>query len=275
MEQAVLKKLQEVELEILREVRRVCEKYDLQYYLVGGTLLGAIRHKGFIPWDDDIDISMPRADYNKFLELCKTELDKKYMLHHTMTDDNYGLPSSKIRKNNTILEEETTSDIDTHKGIFIDIFPLDNAKCQYSVFQKIQGTIVKGLYPIIMYRCGANKKHYSLVKRIVANMTKIVSIKLLSNIRDTLMSMNKDNASPYYVCLSGAYNFVKETIPKTKYYPPVKVEFEGEMFNAPQDPDYYLRRLYGDNYMELPPEEERKAAHVVEVSFNTEEVNGE
>ena len=138
-----LKKLHEVEVEILDEVVRICDKYNLDYYLVGGTLIGAIRHKGFIPWDDDLDISMPRADYEKFLEVAPLELDEKYYLENRKYNEKFHLPFTKIKKNNTEFRETFTSSLDNHKGIFVDIFPLDNVKKPYSKLTRIRSIIIK------------------------------------------------------------------------------------------------------------------------------------
>ena len=125
LDNKTLKKLHEVGLEILLEIDRVCKKYDIPYFLCGGTLLGSIRHKGFIPWDDDIDIGMLRNDYEKFEECYIKEHSKKYYLHSIKTDEDYWLSFIKIQKNNTTINEKFIEKLDTHKGIFVDIFPFD------------------------------------------------------------------------------------------------------------------------------------------------------
>ena len=93
-----LQKLQQTETEILEEIDRLCEKHSIVYYLAGGTLLGAVRHRGFIPWDDDIDVAMPRNDYERFRDICLSELDERFYLHCPQTDKNYWLPFAKVRK---------------------------------------------------------------------------------------------------------------------------------------------------------------------------------
>src|SRR5690554_4415622 len=125
MDQKTLKKLHNVQIEILNQIVKICNQNKLTYFLIGGTLLGAIRHKGFIPWDDDLDIAMPRKDYEKFLELCQGYLGDEYYLHCSKTDPKYWLPFAKVRKNNTIFEEKSIQTINSHKGIYVDIFPLD------------------------------------------------------------------------------------------------------------------------------------------------------
>ena len=127
LDSKTLKKLHDVELEILQEIIRICKKYDIKYYLAGGTLLGAVRHKGFIPWDDDLDIGMLREDYDKFMKYGIKEIDDKYFIHCDKTDPNYWLPFIKVRKNSTTFVEELLNKKEVlHNGIFVDIFPMDN-----------------------------------------------------------------------------------------------------------------------------------------------------
>ena len=92
-------------VDVLIEIDRICEKYSLTYFIIGGTLLGAVRHKGFIPWDDDLDIVMPRADYEKFSEICKDELDNRFYLHYIGNDPNYPMPMPKVKIKNTVLHQ--------------------------------------------------------------------------------------------------------------------------------------------------------------------------
>ena len=127
----MLNKLHSIQVEILDEIIRICDSNNLDYYLIGGTLLGAIRHKGFIPWDDDLDIAMPRDAYDKFISLCYSELSDDYILDSFKNNSGYWLPFIKIRKKNTIYEEKAISaKRNIPKGVWVDIFPLDNVKTQ-------------------------------------------------------------------------------------------------------------------------------------------------
>ena len=105
MEKSVLRRLQQTEFEILKEFDRICKKHNIQYFLDSGTALGAARHKGFIPWDDDIDVGMLRSDYEHFLEICPKELEQKYFLQTIETDPGCPCLFAKIRKNGTIYQE--------------------------------------------------------------------------------------------------------------------------------------------------------------------------
>ena len=117
--------LQEEGLKILSEFHRICEAHNLLYILDYGTLLGAVRHKGFIPWDDDIDVSMPRKDYEKFLEVCEYSLKESFLLQTNKTDPNYFYPYAKLRISDDRLKENLVSHFDMIHGPWIDIFPFD------------------------------------------------------------------------------------------------------------------------------------------------------
>ena len=142
MDNQTLSELHKVETEILEVVDSICKENGITYYFTGGTLLGAVRHKGFIPWDDDIDIVMPRADFQKFIEICNQgALGDNYFLHHISTDDNFYLIYAKIKKNNTFFDEEIVKSVDCHKGIFIDIFPLDYINADNKLLFKIKSLL--------------------------------------------------------------------------------------------------------------------------------------
>lgn len=126
-----IRPLQMVCLEILKEIDRICTKYNIQYWLEGGSMLGAVRHHGFIPWDDDLDIAMFREDYERFLKIAQKELKPEYFLQTHEIEREYPLFFAKVRKNNTYIEEECFLSLNFHKGIFVDIFPVD--KLPYGV----------------------------------------------------------------------------------------------------------------------------------------------
>ena len=156
-----MEELRKVQLEALLEVDRICKKFGITYQLFSGTLLGAIRHKGFIPWDDDIDICMLRNDYDRFIEVCKTELDTTYFLQNYETDKNFIHNITRIRKNNTIALQSACAELDMHHGIFIDIFPMDNI-VPHSIVGNIQIAllyIVKKIKPIKVKRVAYNSNH--------------------------------------------------------------------------------------------------------------------
>lgn len=261
-----LLKVQNTQLEILDEIVRICDKHSLTYYLIGGTLLGAVRHNGFIPWDDDLDIAMPRYDYDKLIAICKSDLSSKYYLDDFKSNSNYWLPFIKIRKKNTVLEEHFLSRIDdSKKGIWVDIFPLDNANKNHSNFQAIQGYMIKTIRRLIVWRNRYNKP--KTIKQVILYSSTLMIPKIgLFYIQQLVMKWNKNPKSTYYVNFGSKYDQVKQTIPKDIYNPPCKVEFEGNYYKAPKNWDFILKRIYGD-YMKLPPMENRVTHNPIRVKF--------
>jgi lipopolysaccharide cholinephosphotransferase len=268
MSESDLKRLHETEVEILDEVVRICEKYNLTYFFNGGTLLGAIRHKGFIPWDDDLDIGMPRKDYDKFIELCATELDSKYMLDNKDTNRKYYLNFAKIRKKNTIFEQDFQVNYDGPKGIWLDIFPYDNAKSVTSKKVYIQSKLNKTIFSLLHYKNKFflnNKK--LILKKIIRVILKPISNTCLLNLQDKILRWNeKKEEYKFFVSLSTTYDYRTELIEKDKYLPTIKMEFEGKMYNVPKEYDYILTKIYGD-YMKLPPKEKRVTHNPIRLQF--------
>ena len=159
LDQKNLKKLKETELEILIELDRICKKHNIKYSLTGGTLLGAIRHNGFIPWDDDIDIDMTRKDYNKFREIQKTELDsKRFYLDCIETKENCGMLYAKLKRKDSIYIESSSNRDEKEQNIWIDIFPIDNIS-NNKLIRKYLIYKVYCLKIILMYKYGYIKNH--------------------------------------------------------------------------------------------------------------------
>lgn len=253
---------QKIMLEILVEVHRVCVKNNITYWLQAGTLLGAIRHKGFIPWDDDCDIAMPRKDYEKFLQIASKELKEDMFLQTKNTDKDYPLPWAKVRKNNTILIEKGESGKENyHHGVFIDIFPFDSYSNEF-VVQALKWR-----------RKTKDKKNYypkRSLKRflfgIYANVILFIPMLLIKILQKHLIK-NHTNIGEYYT-------YAPEVDLKfiTKYndfFPPYLAAniFEGHSFYLPNNPENTLIAEYGNNYMELPPIDRRKThAKLIKIS---------
>lgn len=257
-DKSVLRQLQLTEKEILDEIVRICKKNNLNYFLIGGTLLGAVRHKGFIPWDDDLDIAMPRKDYEKFIECCKTELNEMYFLHDIELDKKYWISFIKIRKKGTIFEPEQDVTIDSEfKSVYVDVFPLDNAKKEKSIFQDIQAKLIKGLTSFQYRRRHATMSTKTpLIIKLLWPVLSLFSIKRINRIINWLMKLNKKENSKYFVSLGSFIHYRKQTMLKEYYFPCKELEFEGTLYSVPNKYDLVLERLYGD-YMQLPPEEKR------------------
>lgn len=261
----VLRSLQLAELEILKKVSTVCEQLGLSYCITGGTLLGAVRHGGFIPWDDDIDIIMPRKDYEIFIRKAPALLGDDLFLQCHLSDPRYWYCFARVRKNNTLFITAEEKNVDTHRGIFIDVFPLDYARRQKSLFQTIQATLSKALTAVIVRRCGLMRKHTSLPVKAAYILCKPFSVSQLVLLREKVMTAVKSEDALYYVSHGSYYSYILQTNRKDVFFPAIKLRFEDHEFCAPQQWDYFLSRIYGANYMELPPEDKRKTHGAIEV----------
>ena len=270
MEQELLIKVRQVQLEIAREIRRVCEENDISYFLAHGTLLGAVRHGGFIPWDDDMDMGMLRQDYEKFCRIAPEKLKPEFCLQTWYTEPNYALPFGKVMKRNTVyLENKKTRRLQDN-GIYVDIFPYDYAPEDPAEQKKLTDTLLSIYRMKLMksgYRPWMEEDRIVWKKRIVYLYYQVKSLfvgqKELARDYDTLaVAIHNSNM----VCEQSA-------LPHPDYYERRCVEeladysFEGEIFKGPKDYHKYLTDLYGD-YMILPPEDQRENRHqIVEIDF--------
>lgn len=265
-----LLKLQNIELDILKSFSQLCEKHNLTYFLVGGSCLGMVRHQGFIPWDDDIDLGMPRKDYEKFCEIAKKELPEDLVLQNFDTEPNCGLIFGKIRKKGTILSEDYSYQIPMSQGVWIDIFPYDfvpdDEKTRQRKYRKV--LFYKNLYIV---KSGYKNPHpeswmyriaYGIAKMVVAPLSLHFLIKKIKKFM--ICKEETEYVFPY----GGAYPkkdlFTKDLIEET-----VKMPFEQAKFRTFRQYDRYLKQLYGD-YMVLPPVEKRTGGmhHIHEIDLD-------
>lgn len=266
-----LQRLKDTEKEILDQVVDICEKHSIEYYLAGGTLLGAIRHNGFIPWDDDIDIVMPRGEYERFAQICKQELSEKYFLHDKNSDPLYWWAFTKVQKNGTLFVENISKNVDTHHGIWIDIFILDECKKNDGFLTKLRSITAFYATSILATRRGLHEKVIGKGVSIVYALTRPFSIKFLSNLRDKILSMqNGKKGANYYASFASKYGYKRETYKKEDFYPPQKAEFCGRLYNVPNNYEKILEGVYGADYMQLPPEDQRLTHNPVKLDFGDE-----
>lgn len=250
--------LKTVELELLKEFLRVCEKLDLNYYVLGGTLLGAVRHKGFIPWDDDIDVGMPRADYEKFVACGQEYLPDNYFVQTFITDPGYPANFAKIRNSETTFIETSVSGCDMNHGVYIDVFPLD-----YYPEKNIFSFEIKKLLLTLRVSTAFTKGKMKIRTRIV----RLVSCVLYPSHKKALVRREKMFKSVPKSGLilnnCGAWGR-KEIMPLEWYLEGCELEFEGLVVKGPKEYDKYLSQLYG-NYMQPPPPEKRVGHHYADV----------
>lgn len=259
-------KLKKIQLEMLIDFDKVCKKHNLNYFLFGGTLLGAVRHGGYIPWDDDIDVVMPRDDLDKLEQIAQREFNDNYFFQNVNTDINYPLGIYKLRKNNTLFVEMAAGN-NSHNGIYIDIFPLD--KVDASDVAKIdkRSKKIKLLTTVISYKCGFDY-NFKFKTKFLCSIISLLGLKHLKRVRHKLMTLdnNRDDIKTYTVYPSN-YGWKKQLLEYDIYFPPSQISFEGVMFNAPNNTTDYLKNVYGD-YMRLPPEEKRVPSHRIrEIDF--------
>lgn len=266
MEKDIMQGLKEKELEMLKHFIDICEKYRLRYFLVEGSCLGAVRHKGFIPWDDDIDVGMPRGDYDKFLSIAQAELPNNFFLQNHCTDKEYPMSFSKIRNSDTTFIEKSLQNCDINHGIYIDVFPLDGftSNCIKKVFFIIKKYLLSFRISYLFVFEKKTPKKYTFryfIKKVVKIISKVVypDIKKAVLKRDEHYRKYKYDASKLVANHSSPYE-QKEVMPKEFYGDGIDGVFEGINVKIPKNYDAYLSTLYGD-YIELPPEEKRIGHH--------------
>lgn len=262
MKKIDINELRFIQLDMLKYVKKVCEENNLKYYLCGGTLLGAIRHKGYIPWDDDIDIFMPINDYKKFLELMHE--NKSYTALNPYEYEDYYYIFSKLVDNRTKLVELGRVEIDK-MGVFIDIFPLlglPNDEEERNDYINNLRTLNDKRYKYFWTAWNYSGNKYKKIAKTVLKFPGYIINKKRKTTEKTLKLMEKYNydESENIGFVLSAYDPKREVTRKDVYKDIIKVEFEGELFNAPVGYDEYLTNLYG-KYMELPPIEKRITHH--------------
>lgn len=266
----VLEKLHSSILEIGIEIRRICKENNIKYFIIGGSLLGAIRHKGFIPWDDDMDIGMIREDYEKFILVCKDQLNEKFTIL-TTDIENYGLPFAKIQLKNTLFLEKDAPVYKEGNGIFVDVFPVD--KIPENSFLRKKHKIISGIirYALLLKSEYIDpNKNVNFIKNVITIYCRIHTREsIIKKMQRIATKYNKSNSLIYYNTGS-AYEYGREVFPSESITGQIsEIEFEKEIFSCPNNPDIILKMLYGD-YMKLPPEEKRYNRHGVQkICFNT------
>ena len=263
-----LRKVQLLELKVLKEIKRVCTKHDIKYFLTGGTLIGAVRHKGFIPWDDDIDIAMMRPDYDRFLEIAPKELGPEFSLLSIQHDPKIGTFFSKVVLNGTTYRNIQQPDNAKNFGFLVDVLPYDtiydNKLLAKLYFNWLNFCVV--LYSMKNgYHNGTTK-----LKRFVAEAMKICFFWVPKGwLRKTIINypyrLNKKetNTRAY---LSGRYGIPREMRSAYLFGEYTELPFEDDSFMVLKEYHAFLAELFGD-YMKLPPVEQRVTHQVAELDF--------
>lgn len=253
-----LRTLQLIELEMLVEVDRICRKYGIEYSLDGGTLLGAVRHKGFIPWDDDADVIFTRHEYAKFCKACKKELDtKRFFLQDYRTDENYRWGFAKLRRKGTEYIRQGQEHMKYRTGVYIDVFVVDNVPNGYLKRRLYYGAnfcIRKVLYSELGMVAEKN-----VALRLLYRVLYKIPPKKMFHLRNCLVARcnRKQTDLVSHVLYQYPSKESKYGMPSSCFRHYRDMEFEGMQFRTFVDYDSYLTLLYGD-YMTPPPVEMQK-----------------
>lgn len=249
------REIQEIEIDLLLKFHECCEKYRLRYILAGGTLLGAIRHNGFIPWDDDIDVFMPRVDYEKLLQLQEQE---NVFQDEIILDLNKNYPFVKLLNKNTRFRTDILNEKEMNH-LWIDIFPLDGLPKddkQYKMMFRYCFNL-KRMYMLSVLKIGYGDTYLKkFISIFMIFLARLIGRKRIARWIDNYCKRQDYDSSQYIGNLCWGVS-TGEKMPKKEFIEErVKVTFEGHEFWGPKCWDYYLTQIYG-NYMELPPENKR------------------
>ena len=269
-------RLKQTLLEMYKDILYVCEGNNLTCYLGGGSCLGAIRHNGFIPWDDDLDLNMFREEYNKLPELLEKAFPGKYRIVRPGFTSNNPYNFIKIEKIGTLLKTVFDDEKDM-PGIGIDVFPMDSIPKKY-FYNKLHGTILNGVFYIAI--CTKLFQKPSMADRVLASvregkrklrLRKIIGFLFSWRSYTQWMLIGDRIASKKYnsdmmTIPSGRKHYFGEIQQKSVFFPPIKHDFEGIQSNIPNGYDQYLTSLYGD-YMQVPPPEKREKHFIIEIDF--------
>ncbi|MBQ7958000.1 MAG: LicD family protein [Clostridia bacterium] len=260
---AKLHLLKKLELDILKEVDRICKKYNIKYFLSGGTLLGAVRYGRSIPWDDDLDIGMLREDFEKFRKVCPQELDGTvyaYASFDTEPDCHYLF--DKIRLKNTYFSTEFSSGYRIQNGIFVDVFVYDNTFSS-SKLQSLHINLVKTAirFMNLKWTNKADKNMNGYLLSVLAKpIIKLFSFKALHSFSEKSLSLCRKNKSRYLIDGTGL-NINRGAFDRKCLENLTEIDFEGITVPVPQNYDAFLKHVYGENYIEEPPVYMRGGTH--------------
>lgn len=275
MEPLKIEEIKKLELAILKSVSEYCDKCQIRYYLGGGTLLGAVRHKGFIPWDDDIDIMMPRPDYIRFIEGFNG-YNHTYFVKSVENDSSYVYTMAKVYDNRTYLIDNTLRKSLPYAGVFIDIFPIDGLPCsevRQKLFFKEQELLnvilhASGMKYRYSHRYVDSKDRFSHLKGFIRTILKFIAISIFAFLPAAKLAKYINNNSMKYdyevsqfigAIVDCRHGGASEKMPKKEFEKRILFDFENNKFWGTGIYDFYLSSLYGD-YM-TPPSKENCLPH--------------
>ncbi len=270
MEKMTLSQIQQVENQILKHFKEFCSQHHIPFFLSNGTLLGAVKYKGFIPWDDDIDVFVPREDYERLLRLYKDS--EPYRLFSIERNPSFKYPFAKLCHMGTRkIEENIDNGVDL--GLDIDIFPLDIWAPKPEDATKQVQKVLKAIRLLTFVKCKkaiSQNKMKRLVKNVVLCASRWQYRRQIRKIQAVATQYRKLSSPVAMGCISWCIYGEKEIIPAELFSQSVPVEFQGEAYPAPVGYDLYLRSLYGD-YTQDPPKDKQVTHHRYAAYFVNEE----
>lgn len=264
-------KIEDVQKSILtaaKEVKRICDNNKIDYSLAYGTLIGAVRHEGFIPWDDDIDFAMTRDNYDRFIKCCEEQLGDDFEMLDWHKDNYYGNGFLKILIKDTVAIEKEAKDAKYPKKLFVDVFPMDCSP-DSAIRQFIHWKVSRSAIRILQQK---NRKRLKMagiktpVFLIFRVLAKILSHDFLVKIAEKEMTRYTNSNTDFLVDVAGGSNYKRARVKKHVFSKYVELSFEGEKFKVIEEYDKYLTQEYGD-YMKIPPVEERTNHEFLFVDF--------
>lgn len=270
-----LKILQNLEMEILDDFKRICRENNLTYFGYAGTGIGALRHKGYIPWDDDIDISLPRKDYEEFIRLVEEQMPEKYYVLNTEHDINFPLAGTRLCLRGTKFREHAMKDVDCEWGIFLDLYALDNAADGKLAYWWQMWTawfwgkllILRSIPRPYLYVHGVLAKIVTACCVAGHHIMKFFGVK-----KETLYRLRERANRKYENVKTKRIAYFCDPLPYTntheiaKTFPLRELAFEDDTLPFPNNLEELLTKMYGD-YMTPPPEEKRKTHFPYELDF--------
>ena len=260
------KKVQEKELYILKEIDRVCRLLKINYCVCGGTLLGAVRHGGFIPWDDDIDIIMPRKDFVRFNQEFQKYSGEEFFLQSKKTDPYYFANFTKIRLNGTIYGNERDKKL-KHMGVWVDVFPADIGDAKHKDLLKKHKRI-SDLFTAYYANRLLSSNQRTIKWKVILILLRPWFARYLEKKAEQYFQKRlehyDENQDLLFCETCSTYPFERVVFPYDKCYPFHEIQFSDLQTFSPHDEDFYLQTVYG-NYMELPPIDQRVTVHDITI----------
>ncbi len=271
-----LKKIQSMEMGILKDFIKICEDNNLKYFAVAGTGIGAIRHGGFIPWDDDIDVAIPRKDFDRLISIVERDMSDKYFVLNTEHNENFPLMTTRLCIRGTRFVEKSFMNVDCSCGIFLDIYPYDNlADNQFLYNMQVWRAwfyskllILRSIGTPYLHQKGFTAKAITLVCKMVNGIMSLFKVdkkKLYNKCKKICTKYNNKETKRFGFPGDTSPNW--NTLYKNRTFPCRKWKFEDIELDFPRDIKGMLRNFYGDTFMTMPPVENRKTHYPYILDF--------